>query len=270
MRIPVINKIWLLPILILLPISIVALRSRPATLIVGETSTAKPPAAALATLPPVILWAWERPEKLDFIDPKNVGVAFLAKTLSLKGDRVATRPRLQPLDLAAGTKLVAVVRIESDRRLTPTLSTAQLDRAATQVVELAELPRITAIQIDFDATLSERDFYRALLSQIRRDLPASLPLSITALASWCAGDDWLSGLPVDEAVPMLFRMGVDRRQFEARLKAKQQFEAPLCRHAAGVSTDELIAAPDVHRLYLFNPASWTERSLDSAMEAYKK
>jgi hypothetical protein len=35
------------------------------------------------------------------------------------------------------------------------------------------------------------------------------PCLFTALASWCEADGWISGLPVAEAVPMLFRMGPD-------------------------------------------------------------
>src|SRR5688572_14003463 len=39
----------------------------------------QPPAVSgdlLADFPQVILWAWERPELLDFIDPHAIGVAF--------------------------------------------------------------------------------------------------------------------------------------------------------------------------------------------------
>ena len=36
-------------------------------------------------LPRVILWAWERPTDLHFIDPRQVGVAFLAQTVLLRG-----------------------------------------------------------------------------------------------------------------------------------------------------------------------------------------
>src|SRR6266508_4606932 len=57
-------------------------------------------------LPATILWAWERPERLDFIDVARVGVAFLAKTIYLRGDRVISRPRLQPLTLPPGARLV--------------------------------------------------------------------------------------------------------------------------------------------------------------------
>jgi hypothetical protein len=40
-----------------------------------------------------ILWAWERPEQLDFIDTKRIGVAYLAKTIQLRDDELFVRPR---------------------------------------------------------------------------------------------------------------------------------------------------------------------------------
>jgi Protein of unknown function (DUF3142) len=243
------NKLWLLPVLVLVPISILALRP-------ARPGTPRP----LADLPPVIVWAWERPEKLDFVNTDQVGVAFLAKTLRLQGERVVSRPRLQPLELAPNTKLIAVVRIESDH---PTLSSTQLQRTAGEIANLSALSNISVVQIDFDATVSERDFYRALLREVKPRVPA---LSITALASWCASDRWLSDLPIDEAVPMLFRMGVDKGRFQSG----RPFDAAICQHAAGVSTDEPVTAPPVDRLYIFNPNSWSRDSLNSALEAYKK
>ena len=76
-------------------------------------------------IPNIVLWAWERPENLNFIDPDKIGVAFLARTIYLRGDRVVVRPRLQPLTVPDGTKLVAVTRIESDRSNPPVLSSEQ-------------------------------------------------------------------------------------------------------------------------------------------------
>jgi hypothetical protein len=56
-----------------------------------------------------MLWAWERPEDLSTINPNTAGIAFLARTVFLAGDTVSVRPRLQPLRLALGTQVVAVV-----------------------------------------------------------------------------------------------------------------------------------------------------------------
>jgi hypothetical protein len=126
------------------------------------------------------------------------------------------------------------------------------------------------MQIDFDATLSQREFYRQLLFSVRQKLPPNMPLSITALASWCAGDNWLSDLPIDEAVPMLFRLGAEQRQFRTRLDAGDNFKNTPCQNAAGVSTDEIVKPPVVQRLYLFNPNSWSQSSLTTALEIYKR
>lgn len=219
------------------------------------------------TEPKVILWAWERPEDLTFIDPQKTSVAFLAKTIYLRGDKVVVKPRLQPLRLAPGTKLVAVVRIETDRTETPTLSSLQAQQTAREIINSSVS---SVVQIDFDATVSERNFYRELLTTVRRQLPQSTSLSITALASWCAGDDWLRDLPIDEAVPMLFRLGVDQRQFQRRLETGQPFESPICRNSAGVSMDEPVTPPAVDRLYIFNPQPWAKNSFTTAMEIYKK
>jgi Protein of unknown function (DUF3142) len=216
------------------------------------------------TQPEVILWAWERPEDLTFVDPQKTSVAFLAKTIYLRGDKVVVRPRLQPLKIASGTKVIPVVRIET---AAPSLSSAQLKQTAR---EISASSVSSVVQIDFDATVSERSFYRSLLQEVRQQLPASTRLSITALASWCAGDDWLRDLPIDEAVPMLFRLGVDQHQFQRRLETGQRFESRLCQNAAGVSTDEPVTVPRVDRLYMFSPEPWSVDSFAAAMETYKK
>ncbi len=50
-------------------------------------------------MPDKILWAWERPEDLRFIDTNKFGVAFLAQTLLLENDKVVFQPRRQVLKL---------------------------------------------------------------------------------------------------------------------------------------------------------------------------
>jgi hypothetical protein len=228
----------------------------------------------LSTLPHIIVWAWERPEKLDFLDKDKVGVAFLAKTLNLRADKVVSRPRLQPLALSPGTQLIAVARIESTASNGPdraSLSSAQMENTVSEIAALAHLPKVIAVQIDFDATVSERAFYADLLTHLRQALPLETGLSITALASWCKGDNWLDNLPIDEAVPMLFRMGVDRSRIVSDLASGGSFSAPLCRQSFGVSTDESLAnAPASERVYVFNPNSWSPKSLETVLEKYQR
>ncbi len=223
----------------------------------------------MSEFPKIILWAWERPEDLRFINTDEVGVAFLARTIYLRNDKVIIRPRLQPLSVLPETKLIAVTRIESNR--SAQLSHAERTQAVTAIVELARNETVAAIQIDFDARSSEREFYRDLLADLRRELPPRVKLSITALASWCMGDNWLTGLPIDEAVPMLFRMGVDRPNILARLEAGTDFSTAIARHSIGVSTDEpLTALPAGRRVYVFNPRSWSEQSAQKIVEEVRK
>jgi Protein of unknown function (DUF3142) len=222
-------------------------------------------------LPGIVLWAWERPETLDFVNPQTVAVAFLAKTISLRGNQVGVRPRLQGLTVAKGTRMIAVARIESDRAVKPVMSDLQLESVVSEISALARLENVAAVQIDFDASRSEREFYRQIIVTLRKRLPESTSLSITALASWCKGDDWLSDLPIDEVVPMLFRMGVDRAQIASQLESGSSFTAKQCQTSAGVSIDEPIALNShVDRLYIFNPKSWSQNSFDQAMESYQR
>jgi len=213
----------------------------------------------LRDLPRFVLWAWERPEDLRFINPQNTAVAFLANTIQLRGDTVVVRPRLQSLRAPDQAHLVAVVRIEAEPNAA--LSRRQIEQTAAAIAKAASLPRVMAAQLDFDATRSQRDFYRALLVDLRRRLGSAVPISITALASWCIGDDWISSLPINEAVPMLFRMGAGRNEVVGLLTSGRDFRVPVCQGSLGVSTDERWASlPSGRRLYVFNDHSWTQRS----------
>jgi hypothetical protein len=227
-------------------------------------------ASRLERIPRVMLWAWERPIDLRFIDTEEVGVAFLAQTIQLRDDEIGIRPRVQPLKLPESAKVVAVVRVETDAVNKPTLSAGQREKLAVAIAAMAKLPKISNIQIDFDATQSERLFYRELIVDVRRRLPDASGLSITALASWCTYDDWLSDLPIDEAVPMLFRMAGDGKEIARRLNTGDDFIASPCRHSYGISTDEprsgLLPA---RRLYVFNPDPWTESSVRAILESRK-
>ena len=157
-----------------------------------------------------------------------------------------------------------VVRIEAPRTLAR-LDDPQLSvRVADLIVEpLQRHKQISALQIDFDATKSQRTFYRHLIEETRRRMPADMPLSITALASWCSQPSWLQGLPVDEAVPMLFRMGEGPH---ARKSDGWRYQASetSCRSSVGVSTDEPWPAISPNqRIYVFHPRAWNQVALEN-------
>src|SRR5215831_1474931 len=221
----------------------------------------------LAHLPRVMLWAWERRDDLRTIDPRVVGVAYLAKTLVLHHDTTITRPRLQPLAVPPAVVLMPVIRIEADKYAPPTLVAAQRTSVVHEIAALGNAATLSALQIDFDAKLSEREFYRAVLSDLRRVLPDTVRLSITALASWCLADNWLAGLPIDEAVPMLFRLGADRQHVLRRLQAGGDVRCTAEQYSVGLATDEPV--PRVwsgRRFYVFSPRAWSPASVSTALE----
>ena len=217
-------------------------------------------------LPRLMLWAWERPTDLQRLD-RDTGVAFLAQTLIVRDGVVTARPRRNPLRVSPHTPLVAVTRIETDAAGASGLPVPAIFAMATAIAGTAALPRVGGVQLDFDATLSERAFYRTLIQRVRHALDARIPLSITALASWCAQDRWMAGLPVDEAVPMLFRMGPLNAPY-AGLARSVHAATSECRGALGVSLDEpLPVRANGRRVYVFNASAWTPATVSQAREA---
>ena len=224
------------------------------------------PESRMEGFPALMIWAWERPEDLRFIDSDATGVAFLAVTINVSEDDVSVRPRYQPLRVPDGTRLMAVARIESDARRPPRFTEQQRENVVAEILELAQLKNVTAVQVDFDAMKSERAFYGLMLRDLRDRLPKSTALSITALASWCTYDDWIAGLPVYEAVPMLFRMGVDDRQVRIHLNAGKDFRPGICQGSAGIATDEPVPKlPGGGRVYVFHSRAWSEEAFTTAV-----
>lgn len=221
----------------------------------SRTATVEPSSDALRGAPRVMLWAWERPEDMRFIDANKTGVAFLASTVYLVGDDAMARSRMQPLRVKNGSWLMAAVRVEAAEK--PSLSEHQREKAADAILQASSLPRVRAIQVDFDAKDSQRDFYRALLRDLRRRLPKGQYLSMTALTSWCIENTWINDLPVDEAVPMLFRLGTGKQATADFLATHREFPSAICKNSVGLSTDEELAPAPGKRVYLFRARPWT-------------
>ena len=216
-----------------------------------------------------MLWAWERPADLGWIDIGRTGVAFLAGTVKVAPDRVSFRPRMQPLKVAAGAYAEAVVRIEIEPETRIEAWSELIERVAAYIENACQAETIKAVQIDFDATTSQRPFYRALMKRLRKDIAPERALGMTALASWCIGDRWLDDMPVSQVVPMLFRMGVDDRYVRSFLEGGGSLATTPGVQAMGFSIDELdaldsalkgVSMPPSRRIYLFAPAGWNSKS----------
>lgn len=286
----------------LMGVGIAAVRTRRSRVPNGTVEARALQPRSLQNEPTLFLWAWERPEDLRFLaSQKNVGVAFLAATVELRqqtgsrqGGGVIFQPRHQPLKVGPVTPLMAVVRIESSHDLwhrpsnlasataTTWYTDEQREKVADLIASTTTLPRVRAVQIDFDASESEQPFYAALVQDVRQRLPKNTPLSITALASWCIGDPWLNQLPagaIDEAVPMLFRMGLDAESVRTFVSTGREFGPRVCRDSLGVSTDEAFSRSllngtasrgDSKRVYVFSDTSWTDREATRVIEEVER
>jgi hypothetical protein len=236
-----------------------------ATLLMLHVQTHVTPRAmcVLPGMPRVTVWTWQRREDLRGLDTRTTAVADLRRTIHMAGDSAVVEAQRNTLVVPADVKRIAVIRIVAKDM---PLTSASLDVVADDAVN-ALLPGDRALQIDFDAAKSQQSWYREMLGDLRRKMPQDMPLSITALASWCTTDRWMSGLPVDEAVPMLFRMEPDHRR-GARYNAAHA--DPLCRASVGISTREAwpgdLAA---RRVYVFPDHGWREDDLKETVGALR-
>lgn len=222
--------------------------------------------ALLAAAPPLraqpstIVWAWERPEVLDTL-PADMGIAAVTGFIRLRGDAIVIRRgRRFPLIIAPGRPApIAVVHIEVDQSRaldwTPALS-AQVVADALSFSHGA-----AAVQVDMEVRSSQHTALLDVLRGVRAGLAPGTTLSMTALASWCEDETWLDGAPVDEIVPMLFRMGSGGLRLRAKLASGGDFARPRCRIAVGIATDTPSVVPQGRRRYIFNPRPWNSAAI---------
>jgi hypothetical protein len=246
---------------------IVVLRRTLTVLIVAHLLAACGPEPNVDTVqasPGFVLWAWDRPEDVSFIKPGEATVAHLCGTITLDGDHVEVAPRRGQLVYHRDVARVAVVRIEHGGNQLPTLDQDQLRRVLEAIVTLASPSTDSRLQIDYDVTLSNREFYRSLLDGLRKHYPNYSELSITALGSWCLGDRWISDLPVDYAVPMLFRMGPETELVIGMVET-HGIKEPLCSDRIGLATDQQwVETTGPTEVWLFHPRPWDRDAWEEA------
>jgi len=212
-----------------------------------------------APAPPstLVIWAWERPEDLRFAGAE-AEVAVQTGFVELSGEQVRDRGRHFPLEVERPPD-TAIVHVEIDQSVPLAWTPRLRSRVVAAILHHARAFPARRVQVDFEVRASEREVLLEVLEDVRRGLPRTTLLSMTALASWCDTERWLDRAPVDEIVPMLFRMQEAGDALENRLAAGGDFRNPRCRSAFAVSTDTpVVRAPRGRRVYLFNPRSWTE------------
>lgn len=212
-------------------------------------------AAPARARPARMVWAWERPENLDTLPP-GVGIAAVTGFIRLRGDAIVVRRgRRFPLVVPAGhPPPAAVVHIELDQNRPLDWSPVLADQVVGAALAFSR--GAAEVQVDMEVRTSQRGALLDVLRGVRAGLPVGTTLSMTALASWCENETWLDAAPVDEIVPMLFRMGSGGYRLRAKLAAGGDFTHRRCRSALGIATDTAAVVPPGRRVYVFNPRPW--------------
>ena len=163
-----------------------------------------------------------------------MAVAYVVQTITLRGATVRIDPRPRPQRVSPSSGVIAGTRIEVPAGAAVDLSDGQVEQLAYAIADTADIPLVGAVQVDFDATIAQRCFYRDLIHRVRALLPVEVPLSMTAIASWCMDDDWVSDLPIAEVVPML-RLGHEWKAAAKRARQEGRATDGPCRNALGAA-----------------------------------
>lgn len=209
----------------------------------------------------IYIYAWERPENLSFLDSiehKKTTVVYYAGDIVIDHGRANISPRRNSLIIPEDINKIPLIRIDNFNNL------SALHENSKNIVDfIANTCRdVSECQLDFDAKKSEYIEYAEILTTIKQRLP-KIKITITALASWCGKNSWLEKMLIDDAVPMLYRMG-NSPSIKNLLNDGGITSYAKCGHSVALSTDELNFKfkqyLNRHNIYLFNPDSWTEEN----------
>jgi hypothetical protein len=206
-----------------------------------------------------IAWIWDGTRVPAW---SQAHAAVLVQHVLLSGDEVYTRPRGGQPALAANARITPVVHVEVSTVRNPTPGPQAHAAILHAMRRAAALSTSGWVQLDMEARPSHRDAYLALVREIRRELPPSMRLSVTALAWWCGSRSWLDEIAADEVVPMLFRMGRDGVRLRTLWQEQPWRLHPRCRAGAiGSGTPEPLPADVTARyekVYVFDAARWRD------------
>jgi hypothetical protein len=192
-----------------------------------QTSTRASNAPASNTIP----WVWATHDR---IPDAATDAAVLIESFHLIGTAVHWRPRglIVPLPAADPPRITPVVHVEVSRVAPPPSLLVAKEQIAAAVLRAARGSTSGWVQLDLEAPLRLKADYLELVQFTRASLPPGMRLSVTALAWWCTGGQWLDTLAADEVVPMFFRMGKDSAALRQTVSQSPERLHPKCRSGA--------------------------------------
>lgn len=214
--------------------------------------------------PTIVLWSWQVSDDLSFIDPNNTAVAPLLATIQVDCfSRLTIQPRINHLITPKNTILIPVFRL----RIAPTLLDDDVVKQIVNVI-LSMSKQSQLIQLDWDVKYSQRTLYKNIIERLTQNLRK---IALATLASNCTCDKWLESLPIEYAVPMLYRGGRDESRDFAMTTIKEVFKRTgrwrikKCRNNVGLIVNDEIYKPQNHRLFVFNKLRWNKSTYDKLM-----
>ena len=204
-----------------------------------------------------VAWLWDNASPPAW---SNTEVAVVLQHIHLRGDDLLIRPRMRAPTLLPTTRVTPVVHVEISSLRPPRNIEQRREDIVFAMQRAAQASTSGVVQLDMEARPSQREFYIALVHDIRAALPQEIKLSVTVLAWWCRSDQWMSQLAADEVVPMFFRMGRDADALRKLVATTPQRLNPRCAHgAAGFSSQEQfddVTVQRYRRTYWFDNRRW--------------
>jgi len=207
------------------------------------------------------LWVWDGDQDLTFLEAGEADFAVLLGYLERnETGEFMIRNRSGRVTLPE-TQRAGVIRIPNKTSVKAGASR----KAARAIATACKQYDQDICQVDFDATVSEREWYRRTLTHLQKRLP-NQTVSMTANLSWCTKyDDWIKMLPVDHIVPMYFSLSVGENAFANEYLPALSSTGP-CSQNAGFAVGQLDMAKklptrlfdDTIPVWIFSAKTWSQ------------
>lgn len=206
-----------------------------------------------------VLWVWDRPDNLNDLNltfAKEYQVAPLLATIHISESGLKVEERHHSFLAPDQREKMGVLRIDTPKLRTLSLANELIDPLVFIITAYEYRFKLDAIQLDFDAKLSERKFYDLLLKKLRSRLQTKTKLSITAIASWFT-DRWWKDSSVDEIVFMFYPLRASEVNFYKNLLRNPSYFKAKPKISVAFSVQDPMERPaKAHRVFWFNHQGW--------------
>ena len=177
-----------------------------------------------------IVWVWHDSDAPALLDGQELAVLQQHFVFDKAGTHL--RQRMKPLHIRPGTRVTPVVHAQVATTEMPQLGKPQAQALLKAVLQAGQKSSSGWVQFDFEVPRQQRTFYLDLVRQMRTQLPAHIKLSVSALASWCFEEEFISQIAADEVVPMLFALGQPASTMHSQFFLHEPRLAKACQQQA--------------------------------------